>query len=372
MNIDIGLSGTHRICENSRYFVNWCNWGDATGPNAYIEVTLDPNLTYTSSSITPTNQDGNILTFTLGDITIGDCGQFWIDADLACDTDILGFTHCTVAHIFPDTICGDAGQWQGAEVTLEGTCNDGEIQFTIRNIGDAPTSPSLNSIVIEDEVIYMDSDFELNPSEEFQLPLITGDGSTYRLEADQEPGFPGFSMPSITIEACTTDNTGTISTGYVNNFPLDDEGHFIDEHCEENVFPYDPNNKTAEPEGYGESHFIERNLQLEYTIRFQNLGTAPAFDVVIRDTLSEHLDISSIRPGVASHDYTFHLEGPGIAVFTFDNINLPDSTSNPEGSQGFVNFSIRQKEDLPLGSVINNNAAIYFDFNEAIITNTTY
>ena len=96
-----------------------------------------------------------------------------------------------------------------------------------------------------------------------------------------------------------------------------------------------------------------------YILRFQNLGTAPAFDVVIRDTLSEHFDISSIRPGVASHDYTFHLEGNGVAVFTFENINLPDSTSNPEGSQGFVTFSIRQNEDLPLGTVIKNDAAIY-------------
>ena len=41
-------------------------------------------------------------------------------------------------------------------------------------------------------------------------------------------------------------------------------------------------------------------------------------------------------------------------------------------SHGFVNFKIDQQFNNALGSVILNSAAIYFDFNEPVITNTTF
>ena len=53
------------------------------------------------------------------------------------------------------------------------------------------------------------------------------------------------------------------------------------------------------------------------------------------------------------------------------NIELPDSTSDPEGSQGYVTFSIRPKQNLPVYTMIENDAQIQFDYNEFIITNNT-
>jgi hypothetical protein len=41
-------------------------------------------------------------------------------------------------------------------------------------------------------------------------------------------------------------------------------------------------------------------------------------------------------------------------------------------SQGFVQFEIDQKDNLPIGTTIYNEAAIFFDFNEPIITNETW
>jgi hypothetical protein len=67
---------------------------------------------------------------------------------------------------------------------------------------------------------------------------------------------------------------------------------------------------------------------------------------------------------------TWRLYGEGILEFFFDNINLPDSTSDEPGSHGFVQFSIRPKTGLAVGEVIENTAFIYFDFNEAVVTNT--
>jgi hypothetical protein len=50
---------------------------------------------------------------------------------------------------------------------------------------------------------------------------------------------------------------------------------------------------------------------------------------------------------------------------------LPDSTSNPEGSKGYIKYKIHTNPALPEGSTINNTADIYFDSNPAIRTNTT-
>ncbi len=47
---------------------------------------------------------------------------------------------------------------------------------------------------------------------------------------------------------------------------------------------YDPNDKQVFPIGYTEAHYIADDEQLEYLIRFQNTGNAPATDVLLRDT----------------------------------------------------------------------------------------
>ena len=41
------------------------------------------------------------------------------------------------------------------------------------------------------------------------------------------------------------------------------------------------------------------------------------------------------------------------------------------GSKGHIDFTIDQIANLPIGTEITNTADIYFDFNEAVITNTT-
>jgi hypothetical protein len=50
---------------------------------------------------------------------------------------------------------------------------------------------------------------------------------------------------------------------------------------------------------------------------------------------------------------------------------LPDSTTNEEESHGFITYTINQSDMHPNGTTITNSAAIYFDSNDPIITNTT-
>jgi hypothetical protein len=63
--------------------------------------------------------------------------------------------------------------------------------------------------------------------------------------------------------------------------------------------------------------------------------------------------------------------GPRVLEWTFNNIMLPDSTTNESESHGFLSFRVSQDKDLPNGTQINNTADIYFDFNVPVITNTT-
>ncbi len=227
---------------------------------------------------------------------------------------------------------------------------------------------SADYIVVEDAVMLLTAPFQLGMGMSTQL-AVPANGSTWRMEVPQVPFHPGLSMPSISVEGCSA--IPVYSTGYVSQFPTDDADPWIDIDCTETTAAVDPNDKQGFPLGYGPEHYIRPGTELEYMIRFQNTGTDTAFTVRIVDTLSSWLDPATIRPGVSSHPYQFNLTGPGIVEFLYENILLPDSNVNQAASNGFVKFSIYPKADAPLETLIENDAAIYFDFNEPVITNTT-
>ncbi len=135
---------------------------------------------------------------------------------------------------------------------------------------------------------------------------------------------------------------------------------------------YDPNDKLAQPargEGMNYTLFDEK---LEYTIRFQNTGNDTAFTVVLRDTLDPALDWATFEPFSSSHPYEFVLDQhTGVLIFTFRDINLPDSAANEVASQGFVSYTLSPRAGLPENTLAANRAGIYFDSNPPIMTNTT-
>ncbi|MFN0032459.1 MAG: PKD domain-containing protein [Flavobacteriales bacterium] len=133
---------------------------------------------------------------------------------------------------------------------------------------------------------------------------------------------------------------------------------------------YDPNDKR-ELNGEGDLGMLAPNTTLDYVVRFQNTGTATAFDVVISDQLPSQLVFNTLDPVASSHPFTASVSEAGLATFVFDNIMLPDSGSNFEGSIGFIHFRIDQQQNLPNGTVINNDAQIFFDMNSPITTNET-
>lgn len=372
LSIDFAMPILRRCWARALVF-NYCNNGTAIAEDAYVVLTLDEFFTYQGANVPLIAQNGNQYTFALGDIGINQCGTFQVSVLVSCNA-VIGQSLCAEAKIFPNAPCfPPSAQWSGASLRVSGQCEGDEVRFRVENTGQGDMLESSRCIIIEDAVMLMAlPDTVLLGSGEFFDYSLPANGSTYRIEVEQVPFHPGPSMPSAVIEGCGANNQGNFSTGFVNQFPLDDSGPYIDIECGEIVAAVDPNDKQGFPRGYGAEHYIYPGTDIEYLVRFQNTGNDTAFLVIIRDTLSEYLDITAVRPGAATHPYTWDIDSTNILVFTFENILLPDSTTNLEGSQGFISFKVSQRDSLPLGTSIRNSAAIYFDINEPVITNTTF
>jgi uncharacterized repeat protein (TIGR01451 family) len=218
-----------------------------------------------------------------------------------------------------------------------------------------------------------DFKFELDAGQSQVVWSHLATGKTFRIIAEQSPGYPGTSYPTAAVEGCQTDtSTSEISLGFYTMFPEDDADAFVESDCQEsNDSDFNPLYlKRGHPKGFDVPHYVTPQTDLEYIIQFQNTGADTVQQVVIRDTLSAALDPATVYPGTASHPYQFDILGDGVVVFTLSNLNLLPGGSVP--SEGFVKFRVSQKPNMPCETTIFNSAAIFFDFSTPVFTNTTY
>ncbi|MBS1613624.1 MAG: T9SS type A sorting domain-containing protein [Bacteroidetes bacterium] len=177
-----------------------------------------------------------------------------------------------------------------------------------------------------------------------------------------------------TVSASATINQALLNVGSV-ALQLDTDQNLSNDTARTQqvvISSYDPNNKVPGNCGETERGYILAGDKMQYTINFQNTGNDVAVNIVLKDVISPNLDINSLRFIATSHVNNFSLRVDGDTVyFIYKSIMLPDSLSNESASKGWVSFSIQQKPNLTVGSEIKNTAAIYFDYNEAVITNTT-
>ncbi len=367
LSVDISTSILRR-CFPSIYSVHYSNQGTVPSENTEVRVVLDPFLTLQSASL-PYQTSGDTLIFELGALGVNQGGFFTITVLVGCDNVSIGQTHCTSATISASNLCPPTGN-DTPSVSVTGECDGENVTFQLKNNGPGLIQDA-QFIVIEDDVMLAPTMYNLAEGQEKDY-LFAANGSTWRLETPLFPNAFDGQFVSAVLEGCGTNDAGTFSTGFVNQFSVDGNSESSDTDCSQNVGSYDPNDKTAFPEGYKSDNEIYPNLPIEYLIRFQNTGTDTAFRIVVIDTLSKFLDPATIQPGASSHPYRFELYGPGIARFTFDPIALPDSTANEPASHGFIKFTIGQRAGLPVGARIENQAGIYFDYNAPVLTNTTF
>lgn len=354
-----------RECGNATFFVDYCNFGTATGNDAYVDVYLNDFLDIEGASL-PYTLDGYIATFPLGDVAPGSCSNFTINMKVSCEV-VFNQTICATAWIYPDSTCEiPSSAWAGDDLFVGSFCGLDEIVLEIENAGTGDMQIPVEYRVFRNGIPHEVGTIQLlaGESQEITFPR---DGATYRMEVDQVSNHPKITSPGATVEACPDDNNN-FETGYAMQLPVEDYDASFDRYCLPISASLDPNDKRGFPLGYGTNAYIEENTPIDYHIRFQNTGNDTAFLVVILDTLPSYLDPNSIELKGASHDYKVELLENNIIEFRFENILLPDSTTNEIESNGFVSFLINQQPDLPFGTEIINSAAIYFDYNEAVIT----
>lgn len=364
-----------RRCADNTYTVRYCNSGTIPSTDTYIEVSLDPNLTLTGSSIPATLVQGNTYAFNVGVLENGQCGTFTFEAFLDCDNTILGQAHCVKAHIYPDSFC-NVTAWDRSIVEARAVCDGDTVRMILANVGDGDMSANVGFVIAEDVVMLTQPG---DPAYRRQLASGTEEvvwttpatGSTYRIIAEQTSGYPGTSYPTAAVEGCKSDTSTTFTTGFYTMFPEDDLEPFRSSDCQES-YPEDfqPEQlKRGHPKGYGVSQYVRPETDLEFLIQFQNTGTDTVRQIVVLDTLSSFLDPATVRPGAASHPYDFTVFGPGIVQFSLADANLPpDSGFN----EGFVKFRVSFKTAVPCETKVFNTAAIYFDVDAPVLTNQTF
>ncbi len=360
-------NNTIRPCSTRVLQVLYRNDGTLVADDATLDVTLDPTLTFVSSIPVANSVSGNVVHFELGDVQ-PDFSSNWTAVEITVSADCslqIGQQVCITSEVTPDQPCTIAPNWQGAIIAVDGVCQNDSAIFTIKNIGNGPQVGQLDFVIVEDQIVLKSGNFNLLPGEtQIEGVLGTLDSTTISGIADQEPGAPAADPVVFNLTNCQGMEGGTPSgTGNTG-------GIFSAQTCMNIVNSYDPNDKSASPLGYGDNHIVRPGTPIDYKIRFQNTGNDTAFTVILRDTLDANFDFSKIELLGSSHRFEFSQVENSVLHFRFDDILLPDSATNAAGSQGFVQFRIFPKANLPLGTAVENSAAIYFDQNPPILTNT--
>lgn len=216
------------------------------------------------------------------------------------------------------------------------------------------------------------------------INTLTGDSDGASLTTDTTivwnigtlaPGYSSYVKPKISVESDWTlvgDSVhfvATISPDSLDANPVDNMYAFT----AEITSSWDPNIKTAQPAGVSEWGYINpATEEMIYTIHFQNTGNDTAFAVVLIDTLTDELDITSLDMIFATHNYSMQFDYPNVVKWIFNEIILPDSLTNESESKGFVQFKIQLQDGLSEGTQFSNKAFIYFDYNPAVITASVY
>lgn len=200
---------------------------------------------------------------------------------------------------------------------------------------------------------------------------ISVTGNTIRWTyASLPPGASGSAMATFIVDTFSTAGTPVFNAAVIE--PI--AGDLAPANNQDSLWgiitsSYDPNAKEVAPARDLLPAEVSAGFDLEYTVFFQNTGNDTAFRVVILDSISPLLDLTTMQVLGYSHPMVFSIDSGFVARFTFDNILLPDSNINEPASHGFVKYRIRPQTSLADGDTIFNNAAIYFDFNAPVITN---
>jgi uncharacterized repeat protein (TIGR01451 family) len=289
--------------------------------------------------------------------------ELWTATTAWTQTVLLGETNPVVQVYFGLIPNGFQPSAEGTVTNLGGVCSGYESHWiSVTNTGNTIASGQIT--------------YELDPlftfSEAFPAPdVVAGNtltwnysdlyyGNTIEFVVDVVPPSVDYLGQTVynTLTTTVQDSSGSV----IHTHTLTDEQLIA---C--SLIP----NELVENNGVTSSGYILPDGELEYTVFFENDGNANAINIHIEDMLSSQLDLSTLHFVAASHDYDMTVSEDGLLVASFIGINLPYTDMDPSASHGFFTFRIKPIAGLPAGTVITNQATVYFDLNPGMATNIT-
>lgn len=346
-------------CSDLDYFVSYRNIGTGRAEKAYVDLQLDRKIRFNSASVPHILLSDGKYRFQLGTLEPTASGKFSIKAEMACTGIAEGQAALVSAHIYPDTTCLQADpNWDMSSLTVSGTCEGDSVSFKIKNEGQGDMESARRSIVIQDAIILRQFDVQLKADEERTIK-VPATGATFRIVVQQSSGHPGRSFPTAVVEACST-GPGSLSFGKVTMFPEDNFDPFVAIDAQEIKTFALPVELRGYPKGYRDS-IIAPETDLTFKVLFKNSSTDTVRRVVIRDTLPQGLDPRRVTPGASNFSYRLEVTSTGVVKITLDNVALAPA-GNANTGFGFVEFRVGQKANNLPGTVIENRATVYFDY----------
>lgn len=334
--------------------------------------TGDPGLPYKVLGVEPgghlvmTNIDGQYAT------------EYFYGA-YALDTDLGTYTSDCIPLPVPFTLDSNTPSAQ-IDLPLDPT-EEADLSVHLYMSTHVPGFQAIYGITVSDPGPYPFTDVVVDL---YTDPLLTY-GSASADPILNEPGHlrfsiaivPGFNSDHITVQMNVPQDgnlIGTVVNGSATAVASETEADMTNNtYSMERTITgsYDPNDKLAltSSRSSATSYYLDQDSWVDYTIRFQNTGTGPAYNVYLLDTVSPLLDLTSFQILGATHSFQASLDDPRVLRFNFPNILLPDSGFDMAGSQGHLSFRLKPVAGLVPGDELVNAADIFFDFNEPVRTN---
>ncbi len=341
-----------------------CDAGEVTFGDQMIVASPMPYYAYTHA-------DGTY------DLFIGSMGDHTINApdidawDIISPDDHYAFT-------VDSTMTGDT--IPGFDFRYDYTAPVYDVQVTAHTAQVKPGFVTWNDMTIKN----IGNQYGMSGTASLHFPGIftfTGSDPVYDILSDTVIiwNYAGLDpMESITYHAEYVADAGAVVGTFANTTAIADALP-ADDDTTNNIFTapeivvaaIDPNHKTVLPAGLGVEGAIDTSTtDLIYTIDFQNTGNAPASFVDIYDTLDTDLVLTTVEMLSASHPYALFITAPNVLHWHFSPIVLTDSAADFAASVGYVMFKVKIQPGSPVGTVIHNSVAIYFDYNPPVFTNT--
>ncbi|TNE54757.1 MAG: T9SS type A sorting domain-containing protein [Bacteroidetes bacterium] len=349
------LSVTDEINPNRSYYV----YSDASGK--YQAIVQDDQSQYTLTSVVSSNDNYNsksclplINDSYTGVVTGGDEKNFYFTMKDASCKDL----EINMMPFYPSP--------------YQAPCPNNKLSycFSIMNNG-KPVRSAQITILFDEAVNINEYNIDENGNH-FKIDSREGNKLIGTIDYIPSGASSQFCIQNVKIR-------GSISPGYVVRNKVDvtwlcnNERQMMGplEYAEQASCSYDPNDisllspKACMPEGA-----VMKGEELVYQVRFQNIGSGPAYDVEILNQLDPSFDLATFRILASSHDIThMQVSQDNMLSILFKDIILPYKSIDDELSNGYVIYAIKPKQNVLDKTKIQNSAEIYFDRNDAVKTN---